>query len=96
MLFVFLAEGGRIRYKVHFDDKGKRIVSGHHVAFDTVVEKMHVYVGARVVARYPNTWVFSPGILAEIPTRSNRDRCVVKSSLFLNAGEGLSRMDRDV
>lgn len=74
---LFFAEDGRLKYKVSFEDKGKSLVSGHHIAFDHTPKLEQLYVGARVVIRcQDNKFRFFPGILAELPSRKNRLRWV--------------------
>ncbi|XP_059206672.1 histone-lysine N-methyltransferase SETDB1-B-like isoform X2 [Centropristis striata] len=71
-------EDGRLKYKVCFEEKGKSLVSGHHIAFDTVPKLEQLYVGARVVVRcQDNKFRFRPGVLAELPSRKNRLRFLV-------------------
>lgn len=75
----FFAEDGRLKYKVSFEEKGKSLVSGHHIAFDHPPKLKQLYVGARVVVRcQDNKFRFRPGILAELPSRKNRLRWVFK------------------
>lgn len=69
-------EDGRLKYKVCFEQKGRSLVSGHHIAFDTIPDLEQLYVGARVVVRFPDH-KFRPGVLSELPSRKNRLRCVV-------------------
>jgi len=77
--FLLFAEDGRVKYKVSFDEKGKSLVSGHHIAFDTTPQLEQLFVGARVVVRcQDNKLQFRPGILAELPSRKNRLRCVIE------------------
>ncbi|XP_029023386.1 histone-lysine N-methyltransferase SETDB1-B-like [Betta splendens] len=71
-------EDGRLKYKVNFEEKGRSLVSGHHIAFDHTPKLEQLYVGARVVVRcQENKFKFSPGILAELPSRKNRLRFLV-------------------
>lgn len=68
-------EDGRLKYKVSFEENGKSLVSGHHIAYDTTPKLEQLYIGARVVVRSEeNTSLFQPGILAELPSRKNRSR----------------------
>ncbi|XP_051246537.1 histone-lysine N-methyltransferase SETDB1-B isoform X3 [Dicentrarchus labrax] len=69
-------EDGRLKYKIHFVEKGKSLVSGHHIAFDTTPKLEQLYVGARVVVKFQDD-KFQAGILAELPTRKNRLRFLV-------------------
>lgn len=71
-------EDGRLKYKVCFEEKGKSLVSGHHIAFDNTPKLEQLYVGARVVVRcQDNKFRFRPGVLAELPSRKNRLRFLV-------------------
>ncbi|XP_068431799.1 histone-lysine N-methyltransferase SETDB1-B-like [Clinocottus analis] len=71
-------EDGRVKYKIIFEEKGKSLVSGHHIAFDTTPRLEQLFVGARVVVRCPeNKFLFRPGVLAELPSRKNRLRFLV-------------------
>ncbi|XP_074542221.1 histone-lysine N-methyltransferase SETDB1-B-like [Halichoeres trimaculatus] len=71
-------EGGRLKYKVEFEEKGRSLVSGHHIAFTTTPKLEEMYVGARVVISCTeNKSDFRPGILAELPSRKNRLRFLV-------------------
>ncbi|XP_072304126.1 histone-lysine N-methyltransferase SETDB1-B-like [Eucyclogobius newberryi] len=78
VLEIVTKDDGRVKYKVSFEEKGKSLVSGHHVALDTPPKLAQLYVGARVVVRCQvNKFRFWPGILAELPSRSNRLRFLV-------------------
>ncbi|XP_068566725.1 histone-lysine N-methyltransferase SETDB1-B-like [Cebidichthys violaceus] len=72
-------EDGRLKYKIHFKDKGKSLVSGHHIAFDYMPKVDQLFVGARVVVKFPakDECRFSPGVLGELPGRRNRMRFLV-------------------
>lgn len=71
-------EDGRLKYKVSFEEKGKSLVSGHHIAFTTTPKLEELYIGARVVIRsQDNKYRFQPGILSELPSRRNRLRFLV-------------------
>ncbi|XP_061886033.1 histone-lysine N-methyltransferase SETDB1-A isoform X1 [Entelurus aequoreus] len=75
---VVMKEDGRLKYKVNFEKKGKSLVSGHHIAFETIPKLEHLYVGARVVVKcQDDATVFRPGILAELPGKKNRLRFLV-------------------
>lgn len=66
-----------MKYKIHFEEKGKSLVSGHHIAFDGQPKLEHLVIGSRVVIKCPDkNPPFCPGILAELPSRKNRMRCV--------------------
>ncbi|KAM3596270.1 uncharacterized protein V6R79_011488 [Siganus canaliculatus] len=73
---ILVKEGGRLKYKVQFEEKGKSLVSGHHIAFNTTAKVERLYVGARVVVQCEGS-LFRPGILAELPARKNRLRFLV-------------------
>ncbi|XP_020788482.1 histone-lysine N-methyltransferase SETDB1-B-like [Boleophthalmus pectinirostris] len=78
VLEIVTKDDGRVKYKVSFEEKGKSLVSGHHVALDSPPKLAQLYVGARVVVRCQvNKFRFWPGILAELPSRSNRLRFLV-------------------
>lgn len=88
-LFVFFAEDGRVKYKISFDEKGKSLVSGHHIAFDCLPKAEQLFVGARMVVKCPGDKPdkpkFCPCILAELPSRKNRMRFVfVMDHFFTN------------
>ncbi|XP_037831740.1 histone-lysine N-methyltransferase SETDB1-A [Kryptolebias marmoratus] len=71
-------KGGKVKYKVVLKEKGKCLVSGHHVALDCRPELENLFVGARVVVKWKSDQPdFKPGILAEVPSRKNRMRFLV-------------------
>ncbi|XP_063754617.1 histone-lysine N-methyltransferase SETDB1-B-like isoform X2 [Eleginops maclovinus] len=71
-------EDGRLKYKIQFNDKGKSLVSAHHIAFDYMPEVDKLFVGARVVVKHQTDGcLFCPGILAELPSRKNHMRFLV-------------------
>lgn len=73
-----------MKYKIVFEDKGRSLVSGHHIAFDHSPRPEQLYVGARVVVETEDKKpCFCPGIVAELPNRKNRMRFVVKTVHFL-------------
>nr|XP_020441691.1 histone-lysine N-methyltransferase SETDB1-A-like [Monopterus albus]XP_020441692.1 histone-lysine N-methyltransferase SETDB1-A-like [Monopterus albus]XP_020441693.1 histone-lysine N-methyltransferase SETDB1-A-like [Monopterus albus]XP_020441694.1 histone-lysine N-methyltransferase SETDB1-A-like [Monopterus albus]XP_020441695.1 histone-lysine N-methyltransferase SETDB1-A-like [Monopterus albus] len=75
---ILTKEDGRVKYKVIFDEKGKSLVSGHHIAFDIMPKLGQLYIGARVVVKSQGDQPqFCPGILAELPSRKNRMRFLV-------------------
>uniref|UniRef100_UPI0037E9BAAC histone-lysine N-methyltransferase SETDB1-B-like n=1 Tax=Semicossyphus pulcher TaxID=241346 RepID=UPI0037E9BAAC len=75
---ILTKEDGCLKYKVHFEEKGKSLMSGHHIAFDTMVKLEQLYVGARVVVEcQENKHRFQPAIMAELPSRRNRLRFLV-------------------
>ncbi|KAG7225489.1 hypothetical protein INR49_027484 [Caranx melampygus] len=72
------SKDGRVKYKVSFEEKGKSLVSGHHIAFDTTPKLDELYVGARVALQsQDNKLLFQPGVLAELPVRKNHSRFLV-------------------
>lgn len=71
-------EGGRLKYKVGFDEMGRSLVSAHHLAFTSTPKLDQLYVGARVVVQsLEDKSQFQPGLLAELPGRKNRLRFLV-------------------
>ncbi|XP_054886229.1 histone-lysine N-methyltransferase SETDB1-B-like isoform X2 [Poeciliopsis prolifica] len=71
-------DDGRVKYKVIFNEKGKSLVSGHHIAKKTNPKLDQLYVGARVLIQSPeDEQCFLPGLLAELPSRKNRLRFLV-------------------
>ncbi|XP_019957985.1 histone-lysine N-methyltransferase SETDB1-A [Paralichthys olivaceus] len=75
---IVTKEDGRLKYKVSFEEKGKSLVSGHHIASDPTPTLEQLYIGARVVIQcQSNKSLFRPGILAELPSRKNRLRFLV-------------------
>lgn len=82
--FIYLAEDGRVKYKVNFEEKGRSLVSGHHIALDNPPKLDELYVGARVVIQSADDELsFLPGILAELPSRKNRLRFVFEWVLHM-------------
>ncbi|XP_035537295.1 histone-lysine N-methyltransferase SETDB1-A [Morone saxatilis] len=73
---IITRKDGRLKYKVNFVEKGKSLVSGHHIAFDNTPKLEQLYVGARVVVKCQDD-KFQSAILAELPTRKNRLRFLV-------------------
>lgn len=68
--------GNNFKYKVKFENKGKSLLSGNHVAFDYHPTLERLFVGARVVARYKDgnqVWLYA-GVVAEMPNSKNRMR----------------------
>lgn len=75
LLFLLVSEGGKVKYKVTFEEKGKILVSGHHLAFDNMPKLEELSIGCRVVVKISNEKVeYKPGIMAELPSRKNRMR----------------------
>ncbi|KAJ8005064.1 hypothetical protein DPEC_G00142780 [Dallia pectoralis] len=70
---------GYYKYKVKFENKGKSLLSGNHIAFDYHPTLERLYVGARVVAKYKDgnqVWLYA-GIVAEMPNNKNRMRFLI-------------------
>ncbi|XP_044028956.1 histone-lysine N-methyltransferase SETDB1-A-like isoform X2 [Siniperca chuatsi] len=75
---IVTKEDGRLKYKISFEEKGKSLVSGHHIAFDCMPKAEQLFVGARIVVkRQADKPQFCPGVLAELPSRKNRMRFLV-------------------
>uniref|UniRef100_A0A673LRR4 [histone H3]-lysine(4) N-trimethyltransferase n=1 Tax=Sinocyclocheilus rhinocerous TaxID=307959 RepID=A0A673LRR4_9TELE len=71
--------GNNLKYKVKFENKGKSLLSGNHVAFDYHPTLERLFVGARVVARYKDgnqVWLYA-GVVAEMPNSKNRMRFLI-------------------
>uniref|UniRef100_A0A8C1NJJ1 [histone H3]-lysine(4) N-trimethyltransferase n=1 Tax=Cyprinus carpio TaxID=7962 RepID=A0A8C1NJJ1_CYPCA len=71
--------GNNFKYKVKFENKGKSLLSGNHVAFDYHPTLERLFVGARVVARYKDgnqVWLYA-GVVAEMPNSKNRMRFLI-------------------
>ncbi|XP_047461213.1 histone-lysine N-methyltransferase SETDB1-A-like isoform X2 [Mugil cephalus] len=75
---IITKEDGKLKYKVSFKDKGKSLVSGHHIAFDTIPKLDYLYLGARVAVKCEvEPSEFLPAVLAEMPSRKNHMRFLV-------------------
>ncbi|XP_034455204.1 histone-lysine N-methyltransferase SETDB1-B-like [Hippoglossus hippoglossus] len=75
---IVTKEDGRLKYKVSFEERGKSLVSGHHIAFDRTPTLEQLYIGAPVAIQcQTNKLLFQPGILAELPSRKNHLRFLV-------------------
>ncbi|XP_071394128.1 histone-lysine N-methyltransferase SETDB1-B-like [Centroberyx affinis] len=76
---IVTKDDGRMKYKVDFEEKGRSLVSGYHIAFDKVPMLERLYIGARVVTKYQedNQSRFCSGVLGELPCRKNRMRFLV-------------------
>ncbi|CAI5691037.1 unnamed protein product [Oreochromis niloticus] len=70
------SEDGRVKYKVNFKEKGRSLVSGHHIAFEHMPKVNELFVGARVVVQSKDDQ-FVPGFMAEVPCRKNRMRFLI-------------------
>ncbi|XP_026140399.1 histone-lysine N-methyltransferase SETDB1-B isoform X2 [Carassius auratus] len=71
--------GNNFKYKVKFENKGKSLLSGNHVAFDYHPTLERLFVGARVVAKYKDgnqVWLYA-GVVAEMPNSKNRMRFLI-------------------
>ena len=67
-----------------FDNKGKSLLSGNHIAYDYHPSPEKHYVGSRVVAKYKDgnqVWLYA-GIVAETPNVKNKDRYSFSSALM--------------
>ncbi|XP_040044588.2 uncharacterized protein LOC120826404 isoform X1 [Gasterosteus aculeatus] len=78
ILEIVTKEDGRLKYKVHFEPKGKSLVSAHHIALDCPPQLDQLLVGTRVVVRFPRDQQnFCPGVMAELPDKRNKLRFLV-------------------
>lgn len=73
---IMTKEDGRVKYKVNFKEKGRSLVSGHHIAFEHMPKVNELFVGARVVVQSKDDQ-FVPGFMAEVPCRKNRMRFLI-------------------
>ncbi|XP_018088922.1 histone-lysine N-methyltransferase SETDB1-like isoform X2 [Xenopus laevis] len=67
------------KYKVKFDNKGKSLLSGNHIAYDYHPPPENLTVGSRVVAKYKDgnqVWLYA-GIVAEPPSNKNKMRYLI-------------------
>uniref|UniRef100_A0A8C0KMS3 Histone-lysine N-methyltransferase SETDB1 n=1 Tax=Canis lupus dingo TaxID=286419 RepID=A0A8C0KMS3_CANLU len=67
------------KYKVKFDNKGKSLLSGNHIAYDYHPPADKLFVGSRVVAKYKDgnqVWLYA-GIVAETPNVKNKLRFLI-------------------
>lgn len=75
---IVAKEDGTKKYKILFEDNGKVLVSGHHIAYDTLPKLVQLSVGGRVVARLkPEHTFYSQGVLGELPSRKNHMRFLI-------------------
>uniref|UniRef100_K9IP00 Putative histone methyl transferase n=1 Tax=Desmodus rotundus TaxID=9430 RepID=K9IP00_DESRO len=77
-IFPFNSGPGK-KYKVKFDNKGKSLLSGNHIAYDYHPPADKLYVGSRVVAKYKDgnqVWLYA-GIVAETPNVKNKLRFLI-------------------
>ncbi|CAL8372829.1 unnamed protein product [Boreogadus saida] len=66
--------GEGFKYKVSLENRGRVLVSGHHLACEDTAPLCSLHVGVRVVTSYrkDNKPFFYSGILGELPSRRNR------------------------
>uniref|UniRef100_A0A8C5QPA6 Histone-lysine N-methyltransferase SETDB1 n=1 Tax=Leptobrachium leishanense TaxID=445787 RepID=A0A8C5QPA6_9ANUR len=67
------------KFKVKFDNKGKSLLSGNHIAYDYHPPTEKLFVGSRVVAKYKDgnqVWLYA-GIVAEPPSSKNKMRYLI-------------------
>ncbi|KAM6234202.1 histone-lysine N-methyltransferase SETDB1 isoform 2-T2 [Porphyrio hochstetteri] len=78
LIAIQMVGAGR-KYKVKFDNKGKSLLSGNHIAYDYHPMPEKHYVGSRVVAKYKDgnqVWLYA-GIVAETPNVKNKNRFLI-------------------
>ncbi|XP_063803114.1 histone-lysine N-methyltransferase SETDB1 isoform X2 [Pseudophryne corroboree] len=78
LIAIQLVGAGK-KYKVKFDNKGKSLLSGNHVAYDYHPATEKLLVGSRVVAKYKDgnqVWLYA-GIVAEPPSNKNKMRFLI-------------------
>nr|XP_056709521.1 histone-lysine N-methyltransferase SETDB1 [Euleptes europaea] len=78
-LIAIQAVGAGKKYKVKFDNKGKSLLSGNHIAYDYHPSPESLQVGSRVVAKYKDgnqMWLYA-GIVAETPNIKNKMRFLI-------------------
>ncbi|XP_005007835.1 histone-lysine N-methyltransferase SETDB1 isoform X1 [Cavia porcellus] len=78
-LIAIQTVGSGKKYKVKFDNKGKSLLSGNHIAYDYHPPVDNLYVGSRVVAKYKDgnqVWLYA-GIVAETPNVKNKLRFLI-------------------
>ncbi|XP_060112429.1 histone-lysine N-methyltransferase SETDB1 isoform X1 [Heteronotia binoei] len=78
-LIAIQAVGAGKKYKVKFDNKGKSLLSGNHIAYDYHPSGENLNVGSRVVAKYKDgnqMWLYA-GIVAETPNIKNKMRFLI-------------------
>ncbi|NXG52629.1 SETB1 methyltransferase, partial [Psilopogon haemacephalus] len=78
-LIAIQTVGAGRKYKVKFDNKGKSLLSGNHIAYDYHPLPERHQVGSRVVAKYKDrnqVWLYA-GIVAETPNIKNKDRFLI-------------------
>ncbi|KAL6099593.1 uncharacterized protein ACO6RY_01383 [Pungitius sinensis] len=78
ILEIVTKEDGRLKYKVHFEPRGKSLVSAHHIALDYPPQLAQLLVGSRVVVKFPpDQHSFCPGVMGELPGNRNNMRFLV-------------------
>nr|SIP62992.1 SET Domain Bifurcated 1 [Protopterus annectens] len=78
-LIAIQCVGVNNKFKVKFDNKGKSLLSGNHVAYDFHPPAERLIVGSRVVAKYKDgnqVWLYA-GIVAETPNTKNKMRFLI-------------------
>ncbi|XP_044528598.1 histone-lysine N-methyltransferase SETDB1 isoform X1 [Gracilinanus agilis] len=78
-LIAIQTVGAGRKFKVKFDNKGKSLLSGNHIAYDYHPPADKLYVGSRVVAKYKDgnqVWLYA-GIVAETPNVKNKLRFLI-------------------
>ncbi|XP_053134060.1 histone-lysine N-methyltransferase SETDB1 isoform X2 [Hemicordylus capensis] len=78
-LIAIQTAGAGKKYKVKFDNKGKSLLSGNHIAYDDHPAADKLHVGSRVVAKYKDgnqVWLYA-GIVAETPNIKNKMRFLI-------------------
>ncbi|XP_051901899.1 histone-lysine N-methyltransferase SETDB1-B [Pristis pectinata] len=78
-LIAIVMAGSTNKYKVKFDNKGKSLLSGNHIAYDYHPQADRLMVGSRVVAKYKDgnsVWLYA-GIVAETPNSKNKTRFLI-------------------
>lgn len=84
-LLLYLAEDGRVTYKIKFEDKSGSLVSGYHMAFEWRPRLNQLKVGIHVVIECKDTTPqYSPGFLAGLPSWKNQMRFVPKTETLNN------------
>ncbi|XP_075463680.1 histone-lysine N-methyltransferase SETDB1 isoform X3 [Ascaphus truei] len=78
-LIAIQSVGSGKKFKVKFDNKGKSLLSGNHVAYDSHPAPDKLSVGSRVVAKYKDgnqVWLYA-GVVAEPPSNKNKMRFLI-------------------
>ncbi|XP_078669542.1 histone-lysine N-methyltransferase SETDB1-like isoform X2 [Branchiostoma floridae x Branchiostoma belcheri] len=82
LIKIVTDEKGMIKYKVKYDVKGKGLLSGNHIAFSETVGQGVLHAGSRIVGQYvdeegDSVQYLYAGIVAELPSKSNRSRYLI-------------------